>query len=317
MIPAISMQNVSKRFGSLVALDNVSFEVPPGSVCALLGANGAGKSTTLKILLGLVTPDSGTAKIGGLDSQRDSLDIRRLVGYVPERPALYEWMTVDEIGWFVAPLYPVGYQQEYARLLDRYALNKTQKIKDLSKGNRSKVALALALAHQPNVLVLDEPTSGLDPLVRREFLESMVDVAAEGRTVIISSHQVQEVERVADRVAILLQGKLICHERLDDLKQSCREVSSILAPGATTPPEIPGDILAHLPMGHEHVWLVRELNEIEWQSRCGVSNTVTEIRKPDLEDLLLLLLREYRKRETRGETSHQPSAVSIQPTKGS
>lgn len=298
MIPAISLQNVSKRYGSIVALDNVSFEIPAGSVCALLGANGAGKSTTLKILLGLVTPDAGTAKIGGLDSQIDALDIRRTVGYVPERPALYEWMTVEEIGWFAAGLYPADYQREYQKLLDRYALNARQKIKDLSKGNRSKVALALALAHQPGVLILDEPTSGLDPLVRREFLESMVDVAAEGRTVIISSHQVQEVERVADRVAILLHGKLVCHERLDELKQSAREVSAILAPGATTPPDLPGEVLAHLPMGHEHVWLVRDLNEAEWQSRCASSNTVTEVRQPDLEDLLLLLLREYRKRES-------------------
>jgi ABC-2 type transport system ATP-binding protein len=298
MTAAISLQNVSKRYGSIVALDDVSFDVPTGSVCALLGANGAGKSTTLKILLGLVSPDSGTARVGGLDSQLDGIDIRRAVGYVPERPSLYEWMTVDEIGWFVASLYPSDYQRQYQKLLERYALNGRQKIRDLSKGSRSKVALALALAHQPAVLILDEPTSGLDPLVRREFLESMVDVAAEGRTVIISSHQVQEVERVADRVAILLHGKLVCHERLDELKQSAREVSAILAPGATIPPDIPGEVLAHLPMGFEHVWLVRDLNELEWQSRCQNSNTITEIRQPDLEDLLLLLLREYRKRET-------------------
>lgn len=298
MTPAISLQNVSKRYGSIVALDNVSFDVPAGSVCALLGANGAGKSTTLKILLGLVSPDSGTAKVGNLDSRLDTLDIRRTVGYVPERPALYEWMTVEEIGWFAAGLYPADYQKEFQKLLDRYALNAKQKIKELSKGNRSKVALALALAHQPGVLILDEPTSGLDPLVRREFLESMVDVAAEGRTVIISSHQVQEVERVADRVVILLHGKLVCHERLDELKQSAREVSAILAPGVTTPPDIPGEVLAHLPMGHEHVWLVRDLNETEWRSRCQATNTITEIRQPDLEELLLLLLREYRQRES-------------------
>ena len=299
MNSALSLQNVSKRYDHIVALDNVSFEVPTGSVCALLGANGAGKSTTLKILLGLVSPDAGTAKVGNLDSCSDALEIRRQVGYVPERPALYDWMTVEEIGWFAAGLYPGDYQHQFQKLLDRYALSAKQKIKDLSKGNRSKVALALALAHQPSVLILDEPTSGLDPLIRREFLESMVDVAAEGRTVIISSHQVSEVERVADRVAILLQGKLVCHERLDELKQSCREVSAILAPQQTVPPDVPGEVMAHLPMGHEHVWLVRGLDENEWQSRCQSCNTITEVRKPDLEELLLLLLREYRRRESR------------------
>ncbi len=297
MVPAISLQGVSKRYGSLVALDNVSFDVPPGSVCALLGANGAGKSTALKILLGLINPDSGTARVGGLDSRENALDIRRTVGYVPERPALYDWMTVEEIGWFAAGLYPTGYQAQYQRLTDRYGLSGRQKIKDLSKGNRSKVALSLALAHQPSVLILDEPTSGLDPLVRREFLESMVDVAAEGRTVIISSHQVQEVERVADRVAILLHGQLICHERLDDLKQDCREVSALLGPGQSVPPEMPAEVLAHLPMGHEHLWLARGLDEAEWLTRCQATNTISEIRQPGLEDLLLLLLREYRKRE--------------------
>ena len=155
------------------------------------------------------------------------------------------------------------------------------------------------------MLILDEPTSGLDPLVRREFLESMVDVAAEGRTVIISSHQVQEVERVADRVAILLHGKLVCHERLDELRQSAREVSAILAPGATTPPDLPGEVLAHLPMGHEHLWLARGLDEAEWLARCQATNTISDIRHPGLEDLLLLLLREYRKRENNAEARHQ------------
>ena len=299
MTPAMSLQGVSKKFGSIVALDNVSLEVPPGSVCALLGANGAGKSTALRILLGLIPADAGSASVEGLDSQADALEIRRRVGYIPERPALYEWMTVDEIGWFVAALYPGDFRQEYQQLLHRYGVSPEQKIRNLSKGNRSKVSLALALAHRPRILILDEPTSGLDPLVRREFLESMVDVASEGRTVIISSHQVQEVERIADRVAILLQGKLVCHDRLDELKQEAREVTAVLAPQQQQAPEVPGEIMAHLPMGHEHVWLVRGLDESAWMERCRHSNTVTEVRQPDLEDLLLLLLREYRGRGSR------------------
>jgi ABC-type multidrug transport system ATPase subunit len=108
---------------------------------------------------------------------------------------------------------------------------------------------------------------------------------------------VQEVERVADRVAILLHGKLICHERLDELKQECREVSALLAPGQLIPPELPAEVLAHLPMGHEHLWLARGLDEAEWLARCQTTNTISEVRHPGLEDLLLLLLREYRKRE--------------------
>ncbi len=134
------------------------------------------------------------------------------MGYVPERPTLYEWMTVDEIGWFSAGFYGEGFLPEYARLAAEFALPGKKKISDLSKGMRAKVLLSLALANRPELLILDEPTSGLDAMVRREFLESMVDRAAAGKTVFLSSHQIAEVERVADIVAILRKGKLILVE---------------------------------------------------------------------------------------------------------
>ena len=149
----------------------------------------------------------------GLDPARHGLDIRRRVGYVPEQPALYDWMTVAEIGWFAAGFHPdartgvAAYQTRYAELIEGYALPPRRKIKQLSKGMRAKVSLSLALAADPQLLVLDEPTSGLDAMVRREFLESMVDLASNGRTVLLSSHQIAEVERVASHVALLHQGR--------------------------------------------------------------------------------------------------------------
>ena len=133
---------------------------------------------------------------------------------------------------------------------------------------------------------------------RTLFLNGLADVEARARA---RSGSAFVEAPVADRVAILLHGKLVCHERLDELKQSCREVNALLGPGQSTPPDIPGEVLAHLPMGHEHVWLVRHLDEPEWRTRCQTANTTTEIRHPDLEDLLLLLLREYRKRESKPE----------------
>ena len=173
-----------------------------------------------------------------------------------------------------------------------------QKIKHLSKGTRAKVALSLALAHKPELLILDEPTSGLDPLVRREFLESMIDVASEGRTVLLSSHQVSEVERVADMVVILLGGELICVESLEELKRTTREVIATLPDAETTPPPppIPTQVLAHAQFGHEHIWMVRDLDEAQLTERWRLpEGSGFQVNTPSLEDILLALLREYRR----------------------
>jgi len=227
------------------------------------------------------------------------MEIRGRVGFVSDSPPLYEWMTVAEIGWFAAGFYPTGFQTTYEHLIRRFDLNPVQKIKSLSKGTRAKVALSLAMAHRPQLLIMDEPTSGLDPLVRREFLESMVDVAAEGRTVLLSSHQVGEVERVADDVAVLMNGRLICHERLDDLKKSVTEVTISLPSVSSAPPAMPGNVVAHVPFGHEHVWLVRDLDAGRLADLCRTHELPQAIiRKPSLEDILLTLLRQNRNQQS-------------------
>ena len=296
MKPAIQLTNVTKRFGKTLALDNVSLSVPSGVVCALLGANGAGKSTAIRLLLGLERADVGSTEVLGMNSKTHEMEIRARIGYVADQPPLYDWMTVDEIGWFAAGFYPSGYQVEYNELLRKFDLQSNQKISALSKGMRAKVALSLAMAHRPELLILDEPTSGLDPLVRREFLESMIDVSAEGRTVFLSSHQVSEVERVADMVAILLNGKLLCVESLEDLKRSTTEVMLSLPADNAVPPKIPGTSLAHVKFGHEHIWMVKELDSNQMLEACRAANLPDpQFRKPNLEDILLAMLREYRR----------------------
>ena len=221
---AIRIEEMTKRYRGQLAVDRLTLDVPSGSVFGLLGENGAGKTTTIQALLGLIVPDSGRVETLGLDPSRWSLEVRRRVGYVPEQASLYDWMTVAEIGWFAAGFHPepgagpVAYQARYRGLIEGFDLPSGRKVRHLSKGMRAKVALALALASEPELLILDEPTSGLDLLVRRDFLESMVDLAGAGRTVLLSSHQVSEVERVASHVAILHQGRLLVAEPLDDLK---------------------------------------------------------------------------------------------------
>jgi ABC-2 type transport system ATP-binding protein len=291
MDPVIQLKNVFKQFGEHMALADVSLDVPPGTVFALLGENGAGKTTAIKLLLGLEEATSGITRVMGLDSRRHGLEIRRRVGYVPERPILYEWMTVAEIGWFTAGFYDTAYLPRYESLVAQYELPPKRKIKDLSKGMRAKVALSLALAHEPQVLILDEPTSGLDTLVRREFLESMVDLAAAGRTVLLSSHQIAEVERVADFVAILSHGKLLLVEQLDTLKQQVRELTVTLADGATAPPVVCGELLRRRHRARQWQLLVRYLAEEHVEAlRAHGAVTSVESRTPALEEIFVAYL---------------------------
>lgn len=224
MNAVIRTEELAKRFGQVTALEGVSLEIPPGVVWALLGRNGAGKSTLVRILMGLLEPDRGRAAVLGHDCQTEYLAIRRRVGYVPELPVLYDWMTVAEIGRFCAAFHPAGYFSQYLRLASQFGLRPDQKLRHLSKGMRAGVVLSLALGHDPDLLILDEPTSGLDVMFRRQFLESMVDRAAAGKTVFLASHQVHEVERVADIVAFLKEGRILLVEPLDRLKRETRRL---------------------------------------------------------------------------------------------
>lgn len=289
MAGVFEFQGITKRFGKHVALDRATFSGQSGQVIALLGENGAGKTTALKILLGLLRPESGTSQVLGLDSQIHGEEIRRRVGYMPDRPAVYEWMTVREIGWFAAGFYPLGFQHRYEEFAQRFGLPDLP-VKSLSKGMQGKVSLALAMAHEPELLVLDEPTSGLDPLVRREFLESMVDVAAEGRTVLLSSHQIAEVERVADTVVILRGGQVILCEPLDVLKSRVCEVVVTLNDIETAPPELIGTAQMLGAQRHDRIWrlYIRDLGE---QGRTALAadpnHASIEVRTPSLEEIFV------------------------------
>lgn len=292
MSALFDFRGITKKFGNSTALDGVSFEGHAGHVIAILGENGAGKTTALKILLGLLAPDSGSSRVMGLDSQTHGAEIRRRVGYMPDRPALYEWMTVREIGWFAAGFYPLGFRERYEDLAQKFSLP-DKPIKALSKGMQGKVSLALAMAHEPQVLVLDEPTSGLDPLVRREFLESMVDVASGGRTVLLSSHQIAEVERVADVVVILRGGKLILCEPLDILKSRVTEVVITMSDVETAPPDLlrPAQLLTSQRLDRTWRLFVRDLDDAGRTALAADPNHMAvDIRNPSLEEIFVVCM---------------------------
>src|SRR5262245_55607650 len=218
MQAAIEIHKVSKSYPLKKAVDRLSLTVPRGAIFALLGDNGAGKSTTIRILNGLTPPDHGWARVLGHDAWQDAWMLRQRIGYVPERPKFYDWMTVSDIGWFTSGFQRRGYLDRYLDLPDQVLADPRARLGPLSKGQYAKVGLALALAVDPELLILDEPTSGLDLLVRREFLASMVRLAGQGRTILISSHQVAEIERVASHVAFLHRGRVLLSAALEELR---------------------------------------------------------------------------------------------------
>tara|TARA_A100001391_G_scaffold176228_1_gene139289 strand:+ start:313 stop:1272 length:960 start_codon:yes stop_codon:yes gene_type:complete len=285
---ALSLKSVHKRFKQTVALHDVSLHVPKGVVFALLGENGAGKSTLIKILTGFVSADYGHASVLGHDCEIESMEIRRSIGYVSDTPALYDWMTPSEIGWFTSAFYADGFLTRYQTLLTELNVPAGTKIKDLSKGQRAKVALALAIGHDPELLILDEPTSGLDPMVRRQFLESMVDRAAVGRTVLLSSHQINEVERVADWVAILHHGQLKVVAPLEDLKTNVRIVTATVDSVGSVVPVPRGDVLTETQTGRQIRWIVRGLPD-DWQDDYPPSSGATKLsaERATLEEIFI------------------------------
>ncbi len=300
----IRVDRLTKRYRSQTAVDGLSLEVPEGSVFGLLGENGAGKTTTIQTVLGMIQPSSGRLEVLGIDPSRQGFEVRRRVGFVPEAPVLYDGMTVAQIGWFAAAFHldarrsTGGYRTRYAELTRDFELPPKRKIKELSKGMRAKVSLSLALASDPSLLILDEPTSGLDVLVRREFLESMVDLAGAGRTVLLSSHQIGEVERVASHVALLHRGKLILAEPLDDLKAHTFVISVMFTSRdhPETPPEGRGlELIDASDAPRQARWLVRAADRSACEALRAMPGVEDlNVESPSLEEIYIGYMRARR-----------------------
>ncbi|HSR51877.1 MAG TPA: ABC transporter ATP-binding protein [Acidobacteriota bacterium] len=223
--PLLGTHHLSKSFGKVRAVDDLSISVPPGKIYGFLGRNGAGKTTTLRMLMGIIRPDQGQIELDAQRFQRIGNAQKRSIGYVSQEQYFYPWMTCAAIGKFVSGFYPTWDEAEYGRLTGLLELPPERKISALSGGMKVKLALALALAHRPRLLVLDEPTSGLDPYARREFLDMIAGQARKyGRTTLFSSHIIEEVERVADLVGIIHDGRLLYEGDLPTLKRSVRRL---------------------------------------------------------------------------------------------
>jgi ABC-2 type transport system ATP-binding protein len=225
----VETRGLGKYYGQVAAVSELNLVVPDGQISAFLGPNGSGKTTTIKMLLGLVRPSVGEAFVFGKSVSDDaaSAAIRKLIGYVAEDKRLYSYMTIQQALDFTRPFFPKWSSETERDLLRRFALPTSRKIKALSKGMRTKLALVLALSRRPELLILDEPGEGLDPVAVEQMLEFVVKAAADGATVFFSTHQISDVERVADQVFIMNGGCLVFDGRLEQLRESCRRVNLV------------------------------------------------------------------------------------------
>ena len=234
--PVIETRQLRKCYGRSVAVRSLDLCVEPNRITGFLGANGAGKSTTIRMLLGMLKPTGGNGTVLGrkIDDPRESVDLRRHIAYVSEDKRLYSYMTVEEMIRFTRPFYLDWRTDVEQELLRTYELPADRKIGSLSKGMRTKLALLLALSRRPSLLILDEPGDGLDPGGIEQLLECLVGQSSDGAAVFFSSHQIADVERIADNICILDKGCLILDASMDDLRQSYRQITIVF-------PELPAE----------------------------------------------------------------------------
>ena len=247
-VPPVVTRDLTKQFGGLRAVDALDLEVRPGEVFGFLGPNGAGKTTTIRMLLDFLRPTRGTAAV--LGGTAADLAVRRRIGYLPADLHVDPRYTGNEV---LALFRAVRGDREdgyLAQLLERFALDPTRPVRDLSTGNRRKIGIVQAFVHRPDLLILDEPTSGLDPLLQHEFLLLVREVVDAGATVFLSSHVLHEVERVADRVGILGRGRLVAVADVDELRRRARQRIDLTVSGTVDPAvfaNVPGvlDLTVH------------------------------------------------------------------------
>ncbi|MBN2476931.1 MAG: ABC transporter ATP-binding protein [Pirellulales bacterium] len=217
----VETRGLTRRFGAITALDEVSLAVPRGSVFGLVGVNGAGKTTLIKHVLGLLRAQAGSIRVFGLDPVAEPVRVLSRIGYLGEESDLPDWMRVGELLGYLQAFYPTWDEAHAEELRRSFEIDPSAKVKHLSKGQRARVGLLVALAYRPELLLLDEPSSGLDPIVRRDILGAIIrTISEEGRTVLFSSHLLDEVERVSDHVAMIHQGSIVMCGGLDEIRAS-------------------------------------------------------------------------------------------------
>ena len=283
----IETKGLTKRYGSQVALRSLDLVVEPGEIFGYLGPNGAGKTTTIRLLLGLATPTAGSIRLFGLDPKRDRGAVHRRLASVPGDPALWPRLTGLETLELLGAVHgrvDFAFRRE---LLERFELDPSKRVVDYSRGNRQKVVLIAALQGRPDLLLLDEPTSGLDPLKEQVFREVVTEARAAGQTVLLSSHQLSEVEALCDRVGILRRGELIDQGSLSELRQlAATEVAVEFSGELASLDGVPGVVVRRWSPGRVELSVHGAIQPL-LEALSGVAVTKLSSRPASLEELFL------------------------------
>jgi len=230
---ALQTRGLTRSFGTRPVIRDLDLAVPRGAIYGLLGRNGAGKTTTIRMLLGILAPDGGTLMFGEEEVPRATARHRRAIGYVSQQQHFYPWMRVRRLGRFVGGFYPTWDRAHFGELLEQLGVEPAQRVGELSGGTKMKLALALALAHRPPLLLLDEPTAGVDPVTRREIVDHLrALVEREQRTVLFSTHNVTEIDAIGDQVGVLHGGRIFWQGPVGGLRDRVRQVSGPLPASA-------------------------------------------------------------------------------------
>ena len=289
MEPVIVTKNLTKRYGNTTALGNLNLEVKKGEVLGYLGPNGAGKTTTIRLLLGLIKPIEGEAKIFGLDTAADAALLHRRIAYVPGETSFWPNMSGAETLRFLANIHGKIDEKYEQELISKFSFDPNKKVRSYSKGNRQKIALIAAFATRADLLIFDEPTSGLDPVMAKVFRDEVQAARKNGQTIFLSSHMLEEVEELCDRVAVLREGKLVELGTLDQLRHL--SAVTVEATFRQAPPDV------------SHIKNVSNIEVTATHLRCNVNGDIDELlrvmanakplsflsRKPSLEELFLAL----------------------------
>ena len=284
----LELKNLQKRYKGF-ALDGISLNLPKGYILGLIGPNGAGKTTTIKILMNMVKRDGGDVQVFGLDPQKNAKQIKNRVGYLGEEQYFYGNKTVAWTGNFVSAFYDNWDTNTFQSLLTSFEISRTKKTRELSKGMKVRFSLALALSHDPELLILDEPTAGLDPVIRREVLELLRKKSKnEGKSVIISSHITDDIMRTADLVAFLIEGKIVVVNEKDELLSNWKRIH--YKKGA-----LGSDIVNSLTRRKDHAFgssgVTDRYLEIKDSLVQGITEGVVKIENVNLDDILISLVK--------------------------
>ena len=284
---AVVTRGLTKVYSGKPVVHALDLKIPTGCVYGLLGRNGAGKSTAIKMLTGMVRPDAGEALVLGENSRDLSPATKTRIAYVAEGHSLYPLMSIAGLETFTKPFYPKWNGELFGQILDHFELPRSQRIWRLSRGQRAQVALALALAPEPELLILDDPTLGLDTVVRRDFLESMIQIIQhEGRTILFSSHILGDVERVADRIGILIDGVLRVDCPTEDFKQSiCRLVLTFEGPPRPFPNA--AGIISDIAVGHRRELVIANYSDEHRKLAESLKPMSMEVVDMNLEDAFI------------------------------